>query len=587
MSQQALGQLNPNSVASITGSANVNNATIVPNLQAINDGRDFTITTDTGILNQQQTIVNDFTIYDRIQNWQYPQSVSNNQIVLLPTLMGHCDTKNMYIGGQFSVQVSYTGTNAPTTGTQWSQVIDLNTPYSFFQPTEGNCSSNWSFPEQGIARTMSRVQVYLGNNSQMIQRQNMNYAQHFAALQKGRKYHTDDYMALGNWGSWNTTSSRANLPDLPFNSYDMTTGGDANWDSCFDKAWIGLLDWIKRYCSTVAGTALATSFVIPFPKDTAFPLYFVNSFFEQNQSLPPGTKMRIEIFTQPNYVTVMLNNSAYGYSASLPTAPSGTITIKMQLTNAIFNCVANTLTQTAAASLNSQWALNPMTYVYNTYEYVTQAMDGTTTNWQNINVCTNQQRPTDIFLRMLYEGPDLTTGIVINTNIYPYNNCTYPNVAYGNWRINISGRLGYENRYLNDQTNPLSNQDWQGNINDLLNMAINKDTWRNPDEIFTGDMDRFSSVYNSIIPCISTNPGSMQSAGFYSADKGAVSMTLSIEIYSADTRTAVPATCVFYIYKKLQEQLLIDIAGTSTIIQWPAIKTNGNNVKIPITFNQN
>ncbi len=586
-------QVNPQSLSAIIGTGNVQTATIVPDLNSINNGKDVRITTDTGILNAHQTIDYDNTIYQRTQNEIRSTSTANNQIVIQPTLMGHCDTSTMMLEFKHVIYATLTPTDGGTAITDYyaySTVLSqLGAIYS--NEAEDVTGNNVSFPEFGFLRGITRTNVYLGTGSLLIQRSNMNLQPHYPVIINSRKYLQSDLLNLATIGFPCTISSNKfkdaySIPLTPL---------DANY-TLWQKRYFSelLYSYYVSKPSSFVNEVIGTS-----TRYTSVPLSYLNSFFEEKQFLPPSTKMRIEVFTAltPKVIAVIDKAPYFKTGQSLGEVPEGvgTWTFTIEISDARFNCNAYILTQSAQLMDNNMWLTNPKTYNYNTYEYVPVRTDGATTVY-TMNLSINQQRPTNIYFRVLSNLADLAT--LEPGGWKTFQDCSVPNVYFGNIKVNIAGRLSYELRRVQNvqekDTTPgakifgiYSLQDYSMPMEDAMNIRTNRDTWRTPNEVIKLLPDQWGGWAHSVMPDMSINPGDFQSKDFYSADQGACTITLEIEVLTNSNRAPLPAGLQLIVYKKLQEQLLLSADGKATIIQWPAIKATNTNVKIPITFNQN
>ncbi len=586
-------QANPQSLAAIIGTGNVQTATIVPDLNSINNGKDVRITTDTGVLNSDQTVEFDNTVYQRILNEIRSTSTANNQIVIQPTLMGHCDTSSMVVEAEYKVYASLDPTDGKTpanTYDAYSYVLSvLGSIYS--NEAEDVTGNNIYFPEFGLLRGLTRTNVYLGTGNLLIQRANMNLQTHYPVLINSRKYFESDLLNLAAIGM-PCTITASDFKEA-YAQYPLTPL-DANYTLWQKRAFAELL-----YSYYAAERKDFSSNSLPTPvRRTAIPLSFLNSFFAEKQYLPPSVKMRIELFTALTPQTIAIIGKApyvvVGDKLQNPTG-IGNWTFKVEISDFRFNANSYVLTQSATLMDNNKWLTNPKTYNYNTFEYVPTRTDGVTTVY-NVNLAINQQRPTNIYFRVVSNLPDfsdLTRG-----GYKTFKDCSVPNVYFGNIRVNIAGRLAYELRRVQnvaeiettsggDVFGRYAHQDYAMCMEDAMNVRTNRDTWRTPNGCIKLLPDLWGGMANSIMPDMSLNPGDMQSQGFQSADQGAVSIMMEIEVYINSRRVPLPAGLQLIVYKQLQEQLLLSADGKATIIQWPAIKATNTSVKIPITFNQN
>lgn len=587
MQRNGMGAVNPQALTALTGAGGVQTATIVPDLQSINNGKDVRIETDTSLLNSNQNLTFDNTFYERILNEIRSTSNNSNQIVIQPTLMGHADTSSMCVELQYTATVNtstLTGTgtffNCGQLATQLNNDIVNEVPtstgteyYGFYQP------------EWAMLRNITRTQIFLGNNAQLVQRANMNLGQHYAILLNDRKYHPDDYMRYAALGlpvaNWFPNAGQGAQYVQQAGTHVPTEYLQAN-ENAMTEILVNAL---------VSGGTTNTG--ISQNRYVTVPLSALNSFFTEKQFLPPSTKMRIELFTNPTNQVIFY--FLYPPVAGTSTAPT-LATVTINIMNARFNCVSYLMTQTAQEMDNQRWLTTPKVYNYNTYELVQFPTIANQTIYPGLNLAINQQRPTDVKFRIFnptaqdtFNAGGTPAGVFNSSNQYAqwYNN-SVGNVSFYNLRINISGRLNYELRKIDSATtNAQGYQSFSMCMEDAMNMLINRDTWRAPNESVQFVPDIWDDSCNSVTPTMSLSPGDMQSKDYYSTDQGAVSIYVDLEVWQNCPRQALPGGLLIIMYKKLQEQLLLDAAGSTTIVQWPAIKAEGTKVSIPTTFNQN
>lgn len=605
------GPVNPAALTSIVGTGGVNAATIVPDLQSLAGSADVKIETDTSILNSNQIQTYDFTVYQRILNEIRSTSTGNGQIVLQPVLMGQADTETMNIELVYNLSLQWTNTTGADGGspvnntfTQQQLIAEISNNTLTGGNVTGTASGSleqfanlFTMPEFGKLRPIQRTQLFIGNNSQLVQRANMNLGYHVPVIINSRKHSPDDLQRIAALGSpvvqGKQAGAMARTADDSEARYQMGTNLQADYvknmaQVLYEDMYAGI-DNNGQPATNTSNVYTTTSA----QRHTVVPLKFLNSFCNEKQYLPPSTKMRIELFvaTQPTLIWV------YSFTTDPQANTVTTVRCFMTITDARFNCVSYILTQSAQEMDNQRWLTTPKVYNYSTFEYVPITTNANQTAY-TVNAAINQQRPTDLIWRV-FNGTvadgfqtlfprqgDLTTPD--QNGVWQFFNNSVPNVAFGNIRVNIGGRLGYENRYMIAQDNVnLRFQTYMMSQEDWMNEVIQRDVWRGPNEQQSLIGQRWQDMCESILPTMSISPGDMQSQNYYSADQGAVTIFVDIDVMNATLRTPLPAGLQIFVYKKLQEQLLLDAAGSITIVQWPAIKANGKDVKIPITFNQN
>lgn len=554
-------RLQASRTAAIYGDANAATATVVPTITEAADSQNLTVTADTSVLNKNQILNLDDTFYETITNEVFPQQLADGKLAIAGTTMGWIDTQKCFL--EIPIKVNFTPSTAVKDPSQTTlQNLGELTDFTSIGWEE------WTQPEFSMLRPIQRFTVYLGENNVAIQRAQMNFGQNLPIIAYDRKISRADYpiyasigmpLSIGTNYCQDTTGTGNNVQrTLRCNNINPEFSRE------FEKAWF---DRNRR--RRLNGVSYLT-----------VPLYFLNSFFRENQYLPPGLKFRFEMEYNPGFVECM--RSSVGAQAQ------GADTWFVQYQKDVrFNGFAYILRAGTQEQINRTWITQPFLYNFITYEYLERKMNGTSVTYYE-NICISQQRPTDIILRVVNESTDGFVNGAAQNCIYSYKDATLPGVMIHDIKINIAGRLQYYFRNM-DQLSDGKNQ-WTGgacNMVDALMQTANKDTWRNENELEWIVKPQTRSINQGAYTVISIQPGNMQSIGNYTVDQGAVSVQMEINLCMNDAaRTPIPAGFKLVIYKKLTEQLAIDGNKNVQLVQWPAVKSNSGYV-IQQTFNMN
>lgn len=542
----------------VIGDTNAQTATIVPTLSEAADSQNLVVSADTSVLNKNQVLNLDDTFYETITNEVWPQQLQEGKIAIAGTTMGWLDTQKCFLEIPFRTTFTTVGT-VPA---------DMLTPDSLGE-RPSNTYENWSEytqPEFHMLRPIRRFQVFLGENNVSVQRAQMNFAQNFPTIIYDRKYNRNDYNIISALGYPISIGSHAS---------QSAAGGTATFiNAGVSKIRQEYNDERKNAFFSMNRTRNnnGKSYLV-------VPLYCLNSFFRENQYLPPGLKFRFEL----EYTTGAVEIQRSSIKATTEGVNTWSISYEQDIR---FNAFAYILRAGTQEQINRNWITNPFLYNYTTYEYLERKMNGTSQTYYE-NICISQQRPTDIILRVVNEGANglLTTPPGIN---YVYNNAGVPGIAFHDIKINIAGRLQYHFRNADLITDGAQQHSGgMPNMVDALMNTASNDTWRNANEEEFLVQPATRGIKESNWCVISIQPGNMQSIGNYSTDQGAVSVQMEINItMNNKERTPLPSTLKLVIYKKLTEQLAIDANKNVQIIQWPAVKSNSGYV-VQQTFNMN
>jgi hypothetical protein len=562
----------------IYGDQNTQAATVVPSLLQAADGRSLTVEADAAALNNNQVLtLNDF-VYENTMFEAYPQVVSPGNMAIIFTTPNWVRTDEMYL--ELEVIYNQTGPQNPlapdTRGTE---------PMAQDQ-------SLWNQPEFALLQPLVRVDLAMGNNNQIIGRNMMAYKMHMRMIAQDRKSTEQHSDILGNIGMPNSIGG--------YNSSNGAAGAqqlNTRTDYLYNDVNLAPIPLRKRWEAIVkdiiysAGFNGATGTTIK--NRFAFPLGMINSFFKNDQFLPPALPFRIDM----EYLTSAQEFISTGFNNAKTGVLTDRAAYSMTLTgNGRVVCKGYQLKAQNQLNINTAWLTKPFLYNYETYEYYAMTFDGTTVNI-TADLAISQQRPTELILKVMNDNAAInfvqTTTANDNTTdnqtnyvpyqylgVYPYAAC--PGILMTEPKFLISGRLNYDMRTINPAA--MKYMAYQKDGSDMTNNGINEHTYQELDERDIVISNQ-SSATNGFFYKISLNPGDMQKHGLLSTDQGAVSIRM-ICVITDIAGNPLPSTFKLFIYKKLPEQLRVDTGKNIEIISWPAVATNSGN-SIAATYNMN
>lgn len=572
----------------IYGDANTQTATVVPDLAAAADGVNFSVQSDSSVLNVNQELVLQDFIYETTTEEVKSSINQPGHMAIVGNTMGWTDKEKMVL--ELDVNIKLT-TKVPVnveaayvsiaTAGNWDYIFDANP----------ETVSKISMPSFNVLQPIENIIIQLGTNNQVIGRSQMNYLRGVKMIAQDCKGTPEEYRELAQIGS---PVSRCVYQgnDQPNNSWrSMKFKEASNLPSEFlevhSQIWRQIQEATQAtYRRNVAPPGIITCKV-------GIPLKYINSFFKGAGYLPPGLPYRIEI----NYSALdhffadwnKIANHSNDYRSAVYTISYNS------LSSLIYR--RHQLRQPAAAAIMNQWITRPFLYMYNTYEYVEIKTDGSTRVF-NKDIAISQQRPTSIFIKVyknnesdLYLNPvvrtlDLNDEPFGRRNIRDYKDSECCAIAFSNIRINIAGREQYNLK--TPYVNQLSTVPFLNDGTGLLNNMINKNVDQEMDEcsVFVSNM---ASDNEGATLQISINPGDFQKNGFISSDTGATVINLEFTCTNntgnEDYKT-IGTGYTIVVYKKLQEEIELDGVKKITTIQWPAVKSSANYL-IQNTYNLN
>lgn len=582
-----------NSTRAIYGDAGAQTATVVSSLNSAADGVNLKVEADTADLNTNQPLILDDLFYDTKTEEQFPTVNSNGQVAITGALMGWADASQMCL--EMSATISITSSSGgtvpePTSSTPISSV-PIGTAGNSYAPriqTMGNLALNSTQPVFAMLQPLIRLRVFLGENNQVVTRQQMQSLEYLITIAQDTKP-TDEEMALiTNLGlpkarSVNSAQDTKNAGNgVP---YFLNTSA-TTMDEKIVRAWNNILgNYLEYFDSTQTSTVSNVKFAVP--------LRYLNSFFRDQKYLPPGLKFRIEadVQTSPTVMAIIPVQSVTG-----ETKPGyNDLNLNVQYDyNWRLVYRSHQLRQPSQLQINQNRAIRPMLYPYTTYEYITWPCVAGQQDY-TFNIAISQQRPTSIIIKVQNNTNSvirraLTTSAapanaLLNATDFPKSDCCA--VSFTNVQVLIAGRQNYFLRTINQATKKAFTYVLDGTDN--INQAVNQHIDKNLDEHVLNTSYMTTSVESGYLQ-ISLNPGDFQKNGIISSDQGAVVIqvvfTLNSNTLDAGAVNTFGPSYSIIVMKKLQEELTLDAANNITTIQYPAVKTNSSTV-IGNTFNMN
>jgi hypothetical protein len=545
----------------IYGDANAQTATVVPDLAKASDNSALSVQQNTADLEIHQKLILNDLFYETTTEEIYPQTTSAGNVAIIGSTMGFTRTDLMFLEMEFTAIATATSTATSIVGPGYSTVVNRGL---------------FNSPAFAMLQGLQRFDVSMGNNNQKIGRQQMTTTSGITLIAQDQKYELASLPIIAQLGLPRTRTGH--------NPTSVQTGFSQQF---FQSQTTILPLWIQHWNNALQDiiiSANASSFTGETTINTVIrvgvPLGVLNSFFKNTQFLPPGTPYRFEIqYNTSAFVIAMADAAALTGNKYLSLAHTGNFRLVYR---------RHELRQPAQASINNQWLTRPFLYNYETYEYYEKATDGTNINY-TVDIAISQQRPTDIIIKVLYNGgtipAEVTTGTGTGRQVaFPQSGIGC--VTCSNLKIYIAGRQQY---YLRTTLNDGSQFRREGlkDATNCLNSTVNNETYSNMDGDFEPVVSsQFSSTEEFFLK-ISINPGDMQKNGFLSTDMGAVVVRVEGDFSYANTlRTPIQTGYKIVYYKKLPEQITLDANKNITTITWPAVKSNTGYL-IEQTFNTN
>jgi hypothetical protein len=561
-----LNQTLGNRTTAVYGDANVQAATIVPNLNNVSDGVNLNVISDSGQFNLYQALTINDNFYDTRTEEVYQTVVSSNIVAIQGALMGWVNKKDMVLCVQTLIS---TNTLRALAVNDWLTNL-----------------TQWSQPSFALLQPLVRVEIRLGNNNQIVQRNMMNYMEGIRMIAMDKQY---------SWAERNLAAQLGLPYSVLYSNMDITalTANRTVYPEV-DSIFIARYSQMRQMLLNVApGTGVLVELSIP--------LGMVNGFFQEDAFLPPGLPFRIEI--EYNASTGIPVASAFSSGAAL--LPTNIVQQWQQ--NMSFRYRSHILKAHIQDSINNEWITKPFLYQYDTFEFVEIVGDGATITLLK-DIAINQQRPTQLYFRVLptngtptYTLQNSTAGIDSTGDNYwalEAGNTEWGNADAGPWRIRnlfiyIGGRQNYYLRM--DATGNLSGPFQNGGaagVNELVNGRV----YHSEGLTQLTSFSEPTGFFHSKPFCVSINPGDFVKRGYISSDSGALVIRVQMDVVwnpcttsvgnPANVNIALPNTYKLVIYKKYPEQIQINAAKNLNIISWPAVAAS-NNYLIPSTYNMN
>lgn len=536
------------------------NATVVRSLPT--DDGSINVITNSSQLGLYQTLTLNDNIYDTRTEIVDSTNLNVNTDVIQGVLMGWTNKQDMVIGIKCQILC---------------EVVN-----SLGAPDNMGGISDWIQPEFAILLPINRIEIKLGFNNQIVQRNMMNYKPGLTMIAMDTTYSYAQSMAAAELGlpySKGVTSYSNQVFAFPAGTF-MACYKEI--DRAYESRWNQI--WSSVYKD---GTGSG------FPQDLEFglPLRMINSFFREDAFLPAGLPFRIEI-----ECTFGPNIFAYQQAIGISAGTGSLLSVAYYHT---YNLMYRThlLRPQIQDDINNQWIEKPLLYQYDVYEFVELPGDGNTTVFVK-DIAINQQRPTQLFFRVINVdtnagGTPLRLGTIPTVGLAsPYRylvafaNSTANMIRYGYIQIYIDGKLGY---YLRMDPTQNVTGSFPSTSAGILNTLVNGRTYDDIGYKHLTDYSQPENFFQGKPFCVTINPGDFVKRGYISADAGPVVIRVQVQVlplWNPVATTGIPNTLKLVIYKKYPEQIQINAAKNLNIIQWPAVATSSDYL-IPSTTNVN
>lgn len=584
----------------IYGDSNAQTATVVPDLSAAADGINLQVSSNLDELNINQRLDLNDLVYDTNTEEIYASIVAPGQIAITGNTMGWTDVSKMFIeldlGFSYTVQGTF-AKSTPVNGVNNNQYRDFMN------------ANKASYPNSMFLQPLIRFVAQMGENNQIVGRQQMNYLQGIKLICQDLKTSREEIYEYMNMGSPRSHQGRTINNTLnaqgttAWQSQDIrnkSTSLKTDEQNIFNNIIGDIMSYLESVKAN-AGTTTSTNWSATQRFKLAVPLKYLNSFFRESAFIPPGLKFRFEIEYSLSSFLICMIPAVDDSSAALSLSdPKGNIMVSCNYgTDIRLVYRRHQLRQPEQAKVNTMWLTKPFLYMYQTYEFIEIPCDGVNIHFEK-DIAISQQRPTSLIMKVLPVSTN-NTGVILRQLGTPYTNtfgtnptlsvndfsnsdATYVNVS--NLSVYIAGRQNY---YL--RTRIVNGNRIMPNIMDgtnILNHATNRHIDQELDEeslLSSGMATNEDGMYLQI----SINPGDMQKNGYISTDQGATVIRLAFDITNATQDPAYQVLSTNYkivVYKKLQEQLQLDAAKNITTITWPAVKSNSGFL-LQNTYNLN
>lgn len=493
------------------------------------------------------------------------------------------------------------------------------------------------WPDWALLHIFQSIQIFMGNNSQPVGRTSASYLPGLKVNANDNKYDDDRISEAGLWGvpTSNMTCSghyigikkkgEAAKCAFPVNADEGTSYN-------MKSLWAETYKSVLMTTSPLAGGQLLTAPTWTKPPECPWldnkfkggqsesqiinlplPLWLVNPFFKGDKMLPPDTKFKIDLYFEPGtQIVAAAKDCAYIYDNSALSAdqynkPSNIIfgvepVLSQSTPKLVMRC--HTIKQDLQLAINTRWQTYPLLYNYETYEPYELFTSSESSPYIK-TIAISQQRPTEIFIRIVDTTTNFpaqssdtletlyadsyrdslasavipgqasfipSTGTGLNNSIY---------IAPKEWaiadiKIKFQGRLVYWWRNLNKEAENIPTE------YDRLNAMYKKMSYQKygngvalEDPTFGITNCRLGGTQLSFVIA----PGGRVDNSNLPADQGAQHIIVEVT-----TTENIPAGKKIQFWKKLPEQISVDINKNVNIIMWPAIKSN-ENVLLASTVN--
>jgi hypothetical protein len=178
----------------IYGDANAQAATVVPDLAAGADNQALSVSANSDELNFNQKLDLNDLIYDTNTEEVYASVISAGQVAILGNFMGWVDCSKIYLEVDCGFKFTNIFRTSQTTESFTWPVVDTK------DFNDGECFYRCSFPNFSMLQPLIRLTVQMGENNQIIGRQQMNYLQGIKLVAQDYKYQPEEVTEMCNIG---------------------------------------------------------------------------------------------------------------------------------------------------------------------------------------------------------------------------------------------------------------------------------------------------------------------------------------------------------------------------------------------------
>ena len=591
----SMPQMQPTASTALLGNANTQMATIVPNIQSAADNSQLIVESSITGLNNRQPLTLDNTFDSTYVSEQYATTITNGNVSITGALPGHVKAKDLMI--EFGIQPQFAFANEYD-GAKSMFLVSGGTNFNLNDETQ---FAKWIQRPFAMLEGLIQVQFSVGNNNQLLGRQQLTYNDGITFAAQAQKHTDNDIWTVAQAGlpkGRNIGYSFKGNATYPKNS--AQTENTILPNNFFTGQSTIAEEWRRFWSATVKDMYKWWCLKQEFPSSYiemrwAVPLRLIchalNMSYEDTY-LPPGLKYRLQVQYKTDPQLIMQTINPVFDSSGAPNRD----TLSMTFTNNIRLVFKHhVLTQSEQEAFNREWLTRPLLYQYRTFEAYDKTLTGSETVF-NETIATSQQAPARIFIGIMYTGTSPSTLQFPITKFTRYNDTpdtqggltVYPNqpvpCLIENLYVNFNGRAILEYKRPIASSNSHHYNSVLPDANMLINNRINSVVMTNGNDKCYGEVNGYSLEEAGYF-VVNLNTGDINQNRFYSTDRGAVTISVNATI-TTPWGTPFPVGYKLRIWKELPEQIRLDAAGNIEIVQWPAIVTQ-NSTSIVSTFNRN